>query len=307
MAGGPRYGNPVVGTNRPAESKPRDRVLRTTSCGRFGGDSVMTNSETLFDCEPSGERREEIGNLEWSEVDMANGELRFAPDRTKNGRLHVLSLSDAARAIIATQPRRLNRNLVFGEGQGGFGGWGHSKRALDQRMAAGRRAKDKSKPMAPWRIHDIRRTVATRMADIGIAPHVIEAVLNHVSGSKAGVAGVYNRSSYAPKLRSRYGPIMSDLLLRNQSARFCRCAHEFDVLAAIEMARAGILSRCCFVSPPSSLSAPAYGGGRGGEIAWRPQLTARQTHASQLTRNFRSLLILRAFRKKREGNSQISS
>jgi hypothetical protein len=45
-------------------------------------------------------------------------------------------------------------------------------------------------------VHDIRRTVATRMADIGIAPHVIEQILNHVSGHKAGIAGVYNKSSY---------------------------------------------------------------------------------------------------------------
>ena len=51
--------------------------------------------------------------------------------------------------------------------------------------------------MAGWVIHDIRRSVATGMADIGIAPHIIEAVLNHVSGHKGGVAGIYNRSSYA--------------------------------------------------------------------------------------------------------------
>jgi integrase len=195
--------NPVIGTNRPAETKPRDRVLSDDELREIWGglgDDQFGNIVRLLIL--TGQRREEIGNLEWSEVDMANGVLRFAPDRTKNGRLHVLSLSDAARAIIMAQPRRLNRNLVFGEGQGGFGGWGHSKRALDQRMAAGRRVKDKSKPMAPWRIHDIRRTVATRMADIGIAPHVIEAVLNHVSGSKAGVAGVYNRSSYEREVKT---------------------------------------------------------------------------------------------------------
>ena len=50
---------------------------------------------------------------------------------------------------------------------------------------------------AEWRLHDIRRTVATRLADLGVLPHVVEAILNHVSGHKAGVAGVYNRSSYA--------------------------------------------------------------------------------------------------------------
>ena len=56
--------------------------------------------------------------------------------------------------------------------------------------------------MTDWRHHDLRRTVATRMADLGIEPHVIEAILNHVSGTKAGVAGVYNRSLYAAEKRA---------------------------------------------------------------------------------------------------------
>jgi hypothetical protein len=51
--------------------------------------------------------------------------------------------------------------------------------------------------LVPWRLHDLRRTTATRMADLGVLPHVIEAILNHVSGHKRGVAGTYNRSSYA--------------------------------------------------------------------------------------------------------------
>ena len=56
---------------------------------------------------------------------------------------------------------------------------------------------DKRSGVSDWTIHDISRTVATGMADIGIQPHIIEAVLNHISGHKGGVAGIYNRSSYA--------------------------------------------------------------------------------------------------------------
>ena len=56
--------------------------------------------------------------------------------------------------------------------------------------------------IAPWRLHDLRRTVATGMAEIGIAPHIIEAVLNHVSGAKAGVAGFYNRAQYAAEKKA---------------------------------------------------------------------------------------------------------
>jgi integrase len=53
-----------------------------------------------------------------------------------------------------------------------------------------------------WTIHDIRRTVATRMAELGVQPHIIEAVLNHVSGHKGGIAGVYNRATYDKERRS---------------------------------------------------------------------------------------------------------
>jgi len=56
--------------------------------------------------------------------------------------------------------------------------------------------------IAPWRLHDLRRTAATRMADIGVQPHIIEAVLNHISGHKAGVAGVYNRSAYTREVKN---------------------------------------------------------------------------------------------------------
>ena len=111
------------------------------------------------------------------------------PDRTKNGREHQLPLSTMALDVLAAQPRRIGREPVFGEGRGGFSGWSVSKQVLDQA----------AKLKATWTQHDLRRTAATRMADLGVQPHIIEAVLNHVSGHKSGVAGIYNRSSYAPR------------------------------------------------------------------------------------------------------------
>ncbi|WP_163366643.1 tyrosine-type recombinase/integrase, partial [Klebsiella aerogenes] len=77
-------------------------------------------------------------------------------------------------------------------GKKGFSGHGQAKRRL------GARTKD----VPAWRGHDLRRTLATRLADLGVAPHVVEAVLNHVSGSKAGIAGVYNRATYATEKRA---------------------------------------------------------------------------------------------------------
>jgi integrase len=79
---------------------------------------------------------------------------------------------------------------VFGAGKGGFSGWGQSKARMDRRSG-----------LSGWRIHDLRRTSVTGMAEIGIQPHVIEAVVNHVSGHKGGVAGIYNRAGYAAEKR----------------------------------------------------------------------------------------------------------
>jgi integrase len=76
-----------------------------------------------------------------------------------------------------------------------FSGWSRAKAALDKRIQDARI--EQADEIAPWRIHDIRRTVATGMAEIGVQPHVVRAVLNHISGHKAGVAGIYNRATYA--------------------------------------------------------------------------------------------------------------
>ena len=86
------------------------------------------------------------------------------------------------------QPRRNSSDFVFGER--GFNDWDRAKQPLDQRLG-----------IALWRLHDLRRTCATGMAELGVQPHIIEAVLNHVSGHRAGVAGVYNRATYAEPMR----------------------------------------------------------------------------------------------------------
>jgi integrase len=93
--------------------------------------------------------------------------------------------------VIDSILRRVNRDFVFGEGKGGFSGWSKAKAALDAQLG-----------LKPWRLHDLRRTASTRMADARAQPHIIEAVLNHVSGHKAGVAGVYNRSTYENEKRA---------------------------------------------------------------------------------------------------------
>jgi integrase len=189
--------NPVVGTV-PRPEKSRDRVLTPAELKAIwaatSGDDDYSQIVRLLLL--TGCRADEIGSLAWSEI---FGDKIVLPGmRTKNGRDHVLPLSAPARAILATRPRMFGSEFVFGRGDNGkgFTGWSSTKVLLDERIkAAGVKVKD-------WVNHDLRRTVATMMAEIGIAPHVIEAVLNHVSGHKAGVAGIYNRATYDNEKRA---------------------------------------------------------------------------------------------------------
>lgn len=122
-----------------------------------------------------------------SEIDTERGVWSLPGERTKNGHPHIVPLSPLVMEIIESVPHQVGRDQLFGSrSDDGLAHW-HAKADLDRRL--GRSVK-------PWRVHDLRRTAATRMADLGIAPHVIEAVLNHYSGHRSGVAGIYNRSSY---------------------------------------------------------------------------------------------------------------
>jgi integrase len=191
--------NPVFGTNRPAEPKSRERVLadgelaeiwracRDDDYGRIVRLLMLT-----------AQRRDEVGGMRWAEI---NGDTWVIPGaRTKNHREHSVPLTEPALAIIAAPPRRSDRDYVFGngprsngDGHRGFSGWSKAKAALDERIAT----------KLEWRLHDLRRTAATVMADrLGVLPHIVEAVLNHISGHRAGVAGVYNRAKYQIEMRA---------------------------------------------------------------------------------------------------------
>src|SRR5262249_11694482 len=114
--------------------------------------------------------------------------------RAKNGRAHTLPLPSMALEIIRSVPARVGRDHLFGErSDRGFTEWALKKHDLDAKLG---------ESVRPWKLHDLRRTAATGMADIGVQPHIIEAVLNHISGHKVGVAGIYNRSSYEREVKA---------------------------------------------------------------------------------------------------------
>jgi integrase len=177
--------NPVIGTHA-ARLQPRTRVLSRAELAavwRACGDDAYGAIVRLLIL--TGQRREEIGGLRFGEI--GDEIIALPAGRAKNRRTHVIPLSAPAQAIIAAQPPR--SEFVFGTQA--FVSWSWSKRLLDAALDT---------KLAPWTLHDLRRSVATGMAELGVAPHIVEAVLNHV-GHKAGVAGVYNRATYEKEKR----------------------------------------------------------------------------------------------------------
>ena len=141
-----------------------------------------------------GARRSEIGDLKFSsEVDFDRGTVTFSGSRTKNRRDLTLTLPSVALDILRAVPWHDGCDSVFGGD--GFTSWSSQTRAFK-----GRVRNAQGKPLAPWTLHDIRRSVATHMAEIGIQPHIVEAVLNHVSGHKGGIAGIYNLATYRAEI-----------------------------------------------------------------------------------------------------------
>lgn len=211
MGEGLAEANPVLGTNKPGGAeRSRERVLAPAelaevwgATGEPGGDHDTIVRLLML----TGQRREEVGAMRWAELDLDKALWSLPGDRTKNKRPHDVPLSDQALEVIRGLPRRDGRALVFGRGEGGFSGWSQCKARLDARIAkaraeaAGRKEPTDADRLPDWTLHDLRRSVSTHMAELGIQPHVIEAVINHVSGHKAGVAGVYNRATYAREKR----------------------------------------------------------------------------------------------------------
>jgi integrase len=184
--------NPVQGTGKAAETS-RDRVLLDSELAAVWhalptgayGDLVKLLMLT-------GQRRQELGGLRWTEINFKDRLITLPAERCKNGRGHSIPLSVPALAILSARAEGSgSSDLVFGNGRHGYNGWSDGKATLDRKLPA----------MPPFVHHDIRRSVASGMARLGINLPVIERVLNHVSGSFAGIVGVYQRHDFADEKR----------------------------------------------------------------------------------------------------------
>jgi integrase len=185
--------SPMLGLKKPGQEVKRDRVLtddelRTlwNACDEVGwpfGPAVKLLVLT-------GCRREEIGGLLWSEV--KGDTLELSASRRKGGEPHTVPLSSVAQAVMQELIETAPSPYVFTtSGRTAISGWSNAKRQLDAIV----------KFQKPFVVHDLRRTVATGLQRLGVPLQVTEAVLGHISGSRAGVVGIYQRYGYATEKR----------------------------------------------------------------------------------------------------------
>ncbi|MBB4009340.1 tyrosine-type recombinase/integrase [Allorhizobium taibaishanense] len=183
--------SPVVGLKPPIKEESRDRVLNDDEivaywkgCEDEGYPFEQFGKLLLL----TGQRRDEIASMRWSELDRHRKTFTLKADRTKNSTAHIVPLSGHALDILRSIHHFLGSDYVFtSTGKTPISGFGRFEDRLD--TFVGLDAED-------WRFHDVRRTAATNMAILKVQPHIIEAVLNHKSGIVSGVASIYNRHAY---------------------------------------------------------------------------------------------------------------
>jgi integrase len=192
--------DPAARVRKVIKETARDRVLSDDEIQLFwvGCDQLGWPFGPMFKLLLlTAQRRDEVGGMRWGELDLEKRIWTIPRERAKSDRAHVVHLSAPAVEIIEALPR--TGELVFSTtGVTAVSGYSRAKERIDELMTAGLRQKsgNPEAEIAPWILHDLRRTATTGMAKLGIAPHVVDKVLNHSAGAIRGVAAVYNRHAY---------------------------------------------------------------------------------------------------------------
>ncbi len=193
--------SPMEGMETPKAVKPRERWLTDKELPRIWNAAPRTHpcfGPIVRLLLATGQRREEVSGLSWSELDRKERMWTLPGERTKNGEPNYIPLNDLAVAEldrVAGAEKWPTRGRTFATSTGGaFSGYAKGKLKLDSLIE-----EDGEGPMPPWRLHDLRRTVATGFQRLGVRFEVTEAILNHVGGSRAGVAGIYQRHDWKPE------------------------------------------------------------------------------------------------------------
>ncbi len=194
----------MEGLAAPIGAPARDRVLSDEELALLWGNTNLIGPPfgPLFRLLIlTGQRREEVAGMGWSELDRASASWLIPAFRTKNRKAQLVPLSASAIEVLDGMacPNGWPRmGFVFSTtGKTPVSGFSKAKRRLDELMKA-----DLENRFLPWRAHDIRRTLATGLQRLGVRFEVTEAVLNHVSGARSGVAGVYQRYDWAIEKRA---------------------------------------------------------------------------------------------------------
>ncbi|EIE49606.1 phage integrase family site specific recombinase [Citreicella sp. 357] len=192
--------SPIAGMKPLSKERSRERVM---------SDDELSALWTAFDAEGypfgdcmkllmlSGQRRAEVAEMRWPELDLEKRLWTLPSSRAKNGKQHTVPITDAMLEVLRKTPRFFNSDYVFTTtGKSPVSGFGRVKDRLDKALPEG---------TEPWIIHDLRRTMSTNIAMLGVPQPVTEALLNHKTGVVSGVAAIYNVYSYADEKREALG------------------------------------------------------------------------------------------------------
>jgi integrase len=200
--------SPAQGIPNPGRETARDRVLDDSELAdviHAARTMPMPFSGIFEVLALTGQRREEVTRMTWAEIDEATRTWRIPASRTKNGKAHLVHLADPPWSIIQGTAR--THPLVFPtSGKKHFQAFKLAKRELDRRSG-----------VTGWWLHDLRRTVVSGMARLGVPPHVADKILNHQSGTISGVAAVYQRHEFLTERKEaleRWGRHVSDLITK---------------------------------------------------------------------------------------------
>lgn len=181
--------SPINGLKAPTKEVSRERVLSDDEIKallRSSRNDVYPFRQYVPLLMATAQRRGELASMVWAEVDLKAKQWVIPAERSKNGKAHVVPLSAFAIAKLKEVPRFLDCDYVFTTTRRSpISGFSKALRRLWEATGS-----------SDWRLHDLRRTAASGMARAKVQPHVIEKVLNHISGTISGVAAVYNRYGY---------------------------------------------------------------------------------------------------------------
>ncbi|MFG1226514.1 tyrosine-type recombinase/integrase [Xanthobacter wiegelii] len=223
--------SPVAGIKAPTDEKSRDRTLNDEELGlawKAADKLGWPFGPFVHLLILTGQRRDEVAGMRWSELDIASATWTIPRERAKNDNEHVVPLSPEAVAIIKDLPRmkdgEVDSPFVFTTtGKTPISGFSKAKEAMDKAISKPLKGEyeEEGAPSIPdWRLHDLRRTMASGMARLGAPVHVVEKLLNHTSGTFGGIVDVYQKHKYASEKREAaeaWGKHVANLLVTLQN------------------------------------------------------------------------------------------